>query len=414
MRRPSARWWLVGLAALAMGAAGTYQFAWSAVRGPLGARLGAGEAALGTVFTLFVLAQTLSQFPAGRYRDRHGPRRPLAAGGLLVAAGFGGVALAPSFPVALAAYALGGVGSGLVYTVAVNTPVKWFTDRRGLATGVVTLSYSAASAPVIAFVGPNAGRDFAGTLLVVAAATGAACLLGVPFLRDPADGERTAPADADGDGGADATPDGTADAFGWRRTVRTWQFWVLFGVFFVVNGVGLMLIGKVVSLAVGLGLPAAVGTLAASTLAVADGAGIAVVGGLSDRLGRERTVAASMTLAGLSLAGAVLFGPGNGAAFVALVGAAAFFRSPAFSVFPSLVGDYYGAARSSENYALLYAAKVPGGVAGGTAASLLVAAAGWSAAFLLGAGLFVAAGLAAATLRPVRTDDRGPRPGSDP
>ncbi|MFB6304602.1 MAG: MFS transporter, partial [Haloferacaceae archaeon] len=189
-------------------------------------------------------------------------------------------------------------------------------------------------------------------------------------------------------------------------TVRTWQFWVLFGVFFVVNGVGLMLVGKVVSLAVGLGLPAAVGTLAASTLAVADGAGIAVVGGLSDRLGRERTIAASMTLCGVSLAGAVLLGPGNGTAFVALVGAAAFFRSPAFSVFPSLVGDYYGAARSSENYALLYGAKVPGGVAGGTAASLLIAAVGWSAAFLFGAGLFLLAGLAAATLRPVQRTAR--------
>ncbi|MFB6281264.1 MAG: MFS transporter, partial [Haloferacaceae archaeon] len=66
----------------------------------------------------------------------------------------------------------------------------------------------------------------------------------------------------------------------------------------------------------------------------------------------------------------------------------------------------YGAARSSENYALLYSAKVPGGVAGGTAASLLVGAVGWTDAFLLGAGLLVAAGAATAALRPVQRTAR--------
>ncbi|MFB6079699.1 MAG: MFS transporter [Haloferacaceae archaeon] len=428
MDRSSGRWWLVAFAALAMGAAGSYQFVWSTIRGPLGAHVGAGEAALGTVFTAFVLAQTVAGFPAGRYRDRHGPRLPLAVGGVLVAAGYAGVALAPSFPAALAAYALGGVGSGTVYTVAVNTPVKWFDARRGLATGVVTMAYSASSAPLIRYVGPTVGRDFAGTLAVLAAVTGVACLVGVPVLDDP---ERAADAGGDGRTGTETGGDGDGEAdddpgaerggdereapaagrassgeYTWRETVRTWQFWTLYGAFLVVNGVGLMLIGKVVALATGLGLPAGAGTLAASVLAVGDGAGIVVIGAASDRLGRERTVGASLTCCGLALAGTVLLGAGSAGAFVALAGAAAFLRSPAFAVFPSLVGEYYGAERSSENYALLYSAKLPGGVVGGTAASLLVAAVGWTDAFLLGAGLLVVAGLATAALRPVQPTAR--------
>ncbi|MFB6281218.1 MAG: MFS transporter, partial [Haloferacaceae archaeon] len=390
MRRPAARWALVGLAALAMGAAGSYQFVWSTIRGPLGARLGAGEAALGTVFTAFVLAQTLSQFPAGRYRDRYGPRLPLAVGGLLVAGGYAGVALAPSYPVALAAYALGGVGGGAVYTVAVNTPVKWFDERRGLATGVVAMAYSASSAPIIRLVGPRVGDDFSGTLLVLAAAAGVACLAGVPVIRDPErredDGtggpstggggrdaapspEGTDPTDGrPGTGGEGGGGDGPGsrgarggdgdDPYTWRETIRTWQFWTLYAVFVVVQGVGLMLIGKVVSLAAGLGLPARTGALAASVLAVANGTGVIVGGGASDRFGRTRTVAASLTLCGVAFAGTVVIGATNPAAFVALVGAAAFLRTPFLSVFPTLVADYYGAARSSENYALLYSAKV--------------------------------------------------------
>ena len=393
---PAPRWWLVGVAAVAMGAAGSFQFLWSSLRGPVGARVGAGETGLGTALTAFVITQTLAGFPAGRYRDRAGPRLPLAVGAVLVVVGYAGVGAAPSLALAVAAYAVGGIGAGCVYTVAINTPVKWFTDRRGLATGVVTMAYGSASALLVGYVGPAAATDLPGTGLTLAALAGGACLLGVPILYDPDD-----PADA---GGETATDGGDPDApdVGPRAVLGTWQFWVLYGVFGVVNGVGLMLIGKVVGLATGLGLPASAGTLAASALAVADGAGIVLVGGLSDRFGRERTVAVALVGCGLALAGAVVVGAGSVPAFVALVAATTFLRAPTFAVFPSIVGDYYGAARSSGNYALLFTAKIPGGIFGGAAAGALIAGVGWTEAFLLGAVLLCLAGLATATLRPVQ------------
>jgi len=113
-------------------------------------------------------------------------------------------------------------------------------------------------------------------------------------------------------------------------------------------------------------------------------------------------VAASLVLCGVSLAGAVALGAqGIAAGFVALVGAAAFFRTPMFAVFPNLVADYYGRRYSSENYAALYTAKLFGGVFGGTVASALVLVIGWSASFLLGAALVVLSGIAVTFLRPV-------------
>ena len=135
-----------------------------------------------------------------------------------------------------------------------------------------------------------------------------------------------------------------------------------------------------------------------------DGAGLLVLAGLSDRLGEERTAGASLVLCGLTLAGAVASGTrGHASLFVAFVAAAAFFRSPVFAIFPSLVGRYYGEARSSENYAAIYTAKVPGGVFGGTVTGALIATLGWSMAFYVGAVLVVGAGLAAFALRPVGT-----------
>jgi OFA family oxalate/formate antiporter-like MFS transporter len=431
-----ARWLLVAVAAATMGAAGTYQFVWSSLSGAIAGRVPASETALGTVFTLFVVAQALVQLPAGSVRDRYGPRGLLPVAGVLLFVGFAGTALAGTLPAVAASYAAGGLGSGIAYTVAVNTPVKWFgaDERRGLATGLVTMAYGGVSVVAIPLVRAGLDGAFESTLLALGGVLGAVGVLAAVVLRDPG-GERppdgdgdppdagseagvAADADDDGDADSDADPDpGPADdaiddpdgavgagepAVGWRGAVRTWQFWTLFGVMLGVNGVGLMLIGQSVGLAGGLGLSAATATTAASVVAAADGAGILVVGGLSDRFGDERTLAASLVCAGVSLAAAVLLGgAGLGVAFVVLVGAAAFFRSPAFSIVPTIVGRYYGSARSSENYAAIYLAKIPGGVVGGTVAASLVAALGWSTAFLLGAVLLGLTGVATRLLRPV-------------
>jgi len=391
-------WGLVLVGALALGVAGIYQFAWSSIRLPLGERLGAPETALGTVFTLFVVFQTLAQFPAGWVRDRYGPRLPSLVGALCLAGGFTGIAAAESLPAVYAAYAVGGVGVAIVYTVSINTAVKWFDERRGTATGVVGMAFSGLSFLAIPTVRRGVADAFEGTMVALAAIVGGVALVAAAVVRDPPS------TTADGDGAEEAIDAVGADerAWTWREAVRTWQFWLLYAVFIVSNGVGLMVIGKIVSFASALSLPEAAATASASAVAISEAGGVVVGGSLSDRLGRRRTVAGSLVLSGASLGGAVALG-GDGVAigFVALVGAAAFFRTPMFAVFPSLVAEYYGRTYSSENYAALYTGKLFGGVFAGTVASALVISIGWSASFALGAVLIALAGVVVAFLRPV-------------
>jgi len=375
-----------------MGAAGTYQFVWSSVRTAVGLRLAVPETGLGIAFSAFVVAQALVQLPAGRVRDRRGPALPLLAGGILVTAGYVGIALAGDAASVIVAYGLGGLGSGVVYSAAISTPVKWFDDRRGLATGVVTMAYGGVSGLLIPSVRAGLDGAFRETLFALGLGAGLACIVAAPVLRDPERGEREDP---------DSTDD-VPDAYGWRETVRTPQFWALYLVFIVVNGVGLMFIGKAVALAGALGLPETAGTGAASVIALADSAGIVLLGALSDRLGRERTISLTLFVCALALAGAVLAGnAGRPLAFVVGLAGAAFFRAPTFSILPGLVGEYYGTARSAENYAALYTAKVWGGLGAGAVASVAVALTGWATAFLVGAGLIGVAGVAVALLPPV-------------
>jgi OFA family oxalate/formate antiporter-like MFS transporter len=397
------RWWLIASGTLAMGIAGTFQFVWSSIRGPLGSQIGATEATLGTLFTIVIATQTIAQFPAGWFRDRYGPTLPTLAGGVLIAAGYGGLATAATPIDAGIAAAAGGAGAGAIYTIAVNTPIKWFDERRGLATGVLTMSYALLSFALI----PVVRRDLLGGLEVTLVAFGVVavlvCLLAAAVLRDPKDGPEAAEPQVTDGGESEA---GSAEPYQWRQAIRTRQFWVLYAVFIVVNGVGLMLIGKLITVAETIGLSAATATAGASIVAVADGAGGLIVGGLSDRFGPLRTVGAALLVSAAGIAGAVVDGTqGVGALFVAAVAVAGFFRSPVFAIFPAVVGEFYGRSYSSENYAVLYTAKLWGSVFAGTVASVLIATIGWSESFLLGAGLLGLAGLVVFTIEPVDRAD---------
>ena len=404
---PFSRWWLIISGALAMGMAGTFQFVWSAIRGPLGAQIGATEATLGTLFTVVIATQTVSQLPAGWFRDRYGPRLPTLAGAILITGGYVGLATAITPMAAFVSAAAGGAGAGAIYTVAVNTPVKLFDERRGLATGILTMSYALLSFALIPVARGNLLGSFMNTLLGFAGIAGIVCLIAAVVLRDP-DIEVESVSEELGDSGQERmalTDDRTNPsevAYTWHEIIRTWQFWVLYAAFALINGVGLMLIGKVIAFADTLELSAGIATIAASIIAVADGAGGLLVGGLSDRLGLVRTAGTALFVSAIGIVGAVVAGHlGIGVGFVICVAVAGFFRSPVFAIFPNLIGTYYGSAYSSENYAVLYTAKLWGSVFAGTVASLLIATIGWSASFLIGGGLMALAGILVFAVRPI-------------
>ncbi|MFB6201969.1 MAG: OFA family MFS transporter [Halorhabdus sp.] len=388
------RWWLVIAVAAMMAVVGPYQYVWSSLRGPIARNLGIQNAALSTVFTLFVVVQAGSQFPVGWWRDRHGPRAVSLLAAVLAGGGYLGLSIATTTWQIYLAYSLGALGVGIVYTVAVNTALKWFPDRRGLTAGVGTMAFAAGSAALVPYVrattGPGTpGAAYVGVLQRVGVVIFAVVFVGALVLRDPPRGWKP--------DGTDATFVGLQ--FTWQETVRTWQFWLMYAMFVAVSGAGLMLTEKVVAYADHLGLAGVIATAAATLLPLAGGIGRLVLGEISDRVDRTNAMAASFTLCGLGLFAVVAFGlQGVGGAFVAAVVVATFFWSPQFTLFPSVVGDYYGEKHSSANYALLYSGKVWGGVFGGTVTGGAVVAIGWDRTFLLGGGLAILAGMAALAL----------------
>ena len=100
---------------------------------------------LGWIYTLFFVFLGSSAALWGGWLERSGPRKAgvVAAicwcGGIVIAAV--GVILHQLWIMWLGAGVLGGIGLGLGYISPVSTLIKWFPDRRGMATGMAIMGF---------------------------------------------------------------------------------------------------------------------------------------------------------------------------------------------------------------------------------------------------------------------------------
>jgi MFS family permease len=102
-------------------------------------------ASMGWMYTLFFVLLGVSAAIWGGWLERSGPRKAGAVaaccwgGGLLL--GALGVYIHQLWLLWLGSGVIGGVGLGLGYISPVSTLVKWFPDRRGMATGMAIMGF---------------------------------------------------------------------------------------------------------------------------------------------------------------------------------------------------------------------------------------------------------------------------------
>ncbi|HEY2660865.1 MAG TPA: OFA family MFS transporter [Caulobacteraceae bacterium] len=100
---------------------------------------------LGWMFTLFFVFLGAASALFGPWVERNGPRRTgLVAtlcwcGGMVISAY--GVSVHQLWILWLGSGAIGGIGLGLGYISPVSTLIKWFPDRRGMATGMAIMGF---------------------------------------------------------------------------------------------------------------------------------------------------------------------------------------------------------------------------------------------------------------------------------
>ncbi|TKD72074.1 OFA family MFS transporter [Pseudalkalibacillus hwajinpoensis] len=142
--------WLIAASAVGIHISIGSVYAWSNFTDPLINEFGWSAKQVQFTFSLAILFLGLSAAFMGHFVEKYGPRKS----GLLAASFFGigifGSGLAVnmgSLPLLYIFYgALGGIGLGVGYIAPVSTLVKWFPDRRGLATGLAIMGFGFAAA----------------------------------------------------------------------------------------------------------------------------------------------------------------------------------------------------------------------------------------------------------------------------
>lgn len=352
------RRYLVLMAAVAVQVCLGGIYAWSALAEALQQELGYSarqmQLTFGTVFITF----TTSILLTGRLQDRYGPRRLVAASGLLLAAGYGIGWLSSGFALLWVGVGLlGGLAIACGYISTIAAAVGWFPDHRGGATGIVVAGYGSGAilaSQLIAHLRAT-GLSARELLLAIGAGYGLVILLCSAAV--------TAAPRAAAAAGARASRA--------QDLVRDPRLWQMFLAFLLGNLPGLMVLGSLKSIALTRGLPEAAAVTAISAAALGNMAGRVAWGALSDRLGYDRSALASLAFI-VAVQTAFAAWRGGSGAFLVVTFLVGFGFGSCLVLHAAQVGRLWGADHFGRVYPLIMIAHGLGALAGPYIA-------GWSA-----------------------------------
>ena len=238
--------WLIPVGAVAVHICIGSVYAWSTLNRPILAQLPNQPWWFSPPYTTFSTALVLLGLSAafgGPWVERSGPRVAATAAAMFFGSGLivGGVGLMIQSPflVFLGMGVIGGIGCGLGYIAPVSTLVKWFPDRRGMATGMAIMGFGGGAylagkwnAILVNQIGVAKTVAMFGAIYLVV------MMIGARILRRPPVGWKpqgwTPP--------AKSNAMITDRSFTRNEAVRTVQFYLLWGILFinVTAGIGIL------------------------------------------------------------------------------------------------------------------------------------------------------------------------------
>jgi OFA family oxalate/formate antiporter-like MFS transporter len=382
------------------------QYGWTLFVNPINKAHGWPIAAIQFAFSVFIALETWLTPVEGWIVDilgpRRGPKLMVAFGGIMVAIGWVINSMADSLALLYLGAVISGIGGGAIYATSVGHAVKWFPDRRGLAVGLTAAGYGAGSAlsviPIRYVIDTN---GYEAAFLWFGIGQGVIVFILAWLLRGP---------------DPDELPKASAPkviqstrSYTPVEVLQTPVFWLLYVMFVMVSGSGLMATAQIAPIAKDFDVANTVLLFGGTTITVAlivdnvaNGAARPLFGWISDNIGREYTMAIAFALGGIAywLLGSLGTAPWAFVAFAAMI----FLTwGEIFSLFPSTCTDSFGPKFATVNLSLLYTAK-------GTSAFLVPianiikdATGDWHMVFLVTTLMnFAVVGLALFVLRPLR------------
>jgi len=279
--------WLIALSAIAIHLSIGGAYAYSVYKKPIVAEMGWSETNVTIAFTIMMGLAGFMAALFGGLVEKLGPRKSAMVAACLFGAGQAGAGLAISMDSVVLYWLtygmLSGIGMGIGYIAPVSTLVKWFPDRRGLATGMAVLGFGAGAlitAPVAANLMESVGIST--TYFILGACYFTLMLLGASYIAPPA-GKLTANISKYGDLKGSDLRELSA-----REAVKTKHFWMLWSMHLVNVTAGIMMISVASPMAQEVvGLSVAGAATMVGLMGLFNGGGRLLWAAASDYIGRQ-------------------------------------------------------------------------------------------------------------------------------
>ncbi|MGC8659821.1 MAG: oxalate/formate MFS antiporter [Desulfomonilaceae bacterium] len=332
------------------------------------------------VFSAFILFETWPMPVSGFLVDKFGIRKLMSVGSIFILLGWllGGTLFKNSLHGLYVCYGLiAGTGSGIIYICAVSNAVKWFPDRRGLATGLTAAGFGGGAAfsilPIQATI--NAVGSWAMTMAIWGVGQGIIGFCMAMVLRHPPQGWKPVGWDSNTTNGTKAIAQSRID-FKWNETLMRPEFYALYIAFLCTGIGGLMSTANMVQMAKSFNLSDAkvlgVGIIAltAALCSAANATSRILWGFISDKLGREYTMALAFLLEAIFIF-LVTRVSDSPVLFIVSFSLVFLCWGEIYALFPAVTGDVFGAKHAGSNYGMMYTSKGVGSIIGGYGAAAM-------------------------------------------
>jgi MFS transporter, OFA family, oxalate/formate antiporter len=299
---------------------------------------------------------------------------------------------------------LAGTGAGIIYIATVANAIKWFPDRRGLAAGLTAAGFGGGSALTLIPINASiTSMGWAGAMTAWGIGQGVVAMVMALILHHPPKG--WLPKNW-------VQPKAVAQTrrnFTATQMLSQKEFYIMYLMFLMVGTGGLMTTGNMSEIAKSLNvfdatfMGIAIVPLTATIAGVANAFARIMWGGVSDRFGREYTMAFAFALEG-GLIFLMTQISGMPMAFMLLMPFVFLAWGEIYALFSAITGDVFGPKNASGNYGILYTAKGASSILAGYGAAAVAAlyAGSFTVPYYIAAAFDIAASvLALFVLRPI-------------
>lgn len=337
-------------------------YSWSLFNQPLVNKFGWQLNKVSLTFSIAGFALAFSTLFAGKLQEKFGIKKVVCFCGILFGVGLILTSITDSLILLyLFAGIMVGAADGIAYMMTLSNCIKWFPEKKGLISGIAVGAYGTGSfifkyidQALLKSTGVMGAFEYWGILGMILIFVGGLLIKEAPL--NPV---------------VKLEHEEVDNNFTVKEMLKTKEAYLLFIVFFSACMGGLYLIGIVKDIGVSLAhLDVDIAANAVAMVAIFNTVGRIILGGLSDRLGSLKVIAFDFIVTAIAVF-TLLFVHLNYIIFFACVAGIAFCFGGNITIFPSLIGDFFGLRNHSKNYGVIYQGFGLGALSGSIIANIV-------------------------------------------